>query len=830
MRARCQPFKFNSILLSMALLPFLAVAQTLNGFDNIKDLCENASPSERALATQAGIDFSEICGGRSRAESDEITVLPPYVMRSTVSSSDNVAVEVAPVAVAGTEPSAKASDLKPFGYDLFANSPSTYAPASSVPVSSDYLLGPGDSLNILFYGKSNKSLVLRINREGFVDFPELGPVGLAGMTFGEAKEMLEARIANQIIGTQVSISMGKLRSMQIFVLGEAYKPGAYTISSLSTITHALGSSGGVSDIGSLREIQLKRGGKIIKKLDLYDLLLKGKTRNDVRLQAADVIYIPTVKNLVSIEGQILRPAIYELLGGETVEDLISLAGGFGPKAFKQSSRLERINSKGFINVIDLNLDRKEDRSIVLEAGDHLSVDSITNFKSDIVSLIGSVRHGGDFEWKSGMKISDILSDKSKFLPDSDLKAVLIIRELTDSTDIEVFKTNVEHVFIDPESKENIFLAPRDTIVVLSHYENRASLLESYVANLKRQAGYSRLPQIVRSGGTVRYPGEYPLIRGMSVQDLIDISGGLTQSAYSLSAEISRVDLSNPNKASISILTSSLGEQESTYLSPMDYVEFRTIPDYSTIKTVTLSGEFIFPGVYAFEKGETLSSVINRAGGFTDDAFVNGSIFLREELKQRERNEIDRLSAMVDQEIATQKLKDANSDIPINSVQLNARQDAIDTLRSITPIGRLVIPLNDILDFSETDILLKDGDRLIIPKLSQEVTVLGEVHRPTSYLYDPTMNVSGYIEKSGGFMDRADKKAIYIVKANGDIIIPEKNLFKFRSVQQSIAPGDTIVVPLDSDDSRLAGLPLIAEVSQIVYQLSLGAAVINSFKD
>ena len=262
------------------------------------------------------------------------------VARSTASSTEGgVATAVAPVAVSGVGEAAAAIILKPFGYDLFANAPTTYAPAASIPVSGDYLLGPGDTLDILFYGKTNNTFSLEINREGFVDFPELGPVGLAGLTYGEAKEMLQARISAQIIGTQVSISMGSLRSMQIFVLGEAFKPGAYTVSSLSTITHALVSSGGVSDIGSLRNIQLKRQGKLIATLDLYDLLLAGDTSNDVRVQASDVIYIPTVGDLASIEGQVLRPAIYELKGGESTQDLIDLAGGLGPKAFAESGNV-----------------------------------------------------------------------------------------------------------------------------------------------------------------------------------------------------------------------------------------------------------------------------------------------------------------------------------------------------------------------------------------------------------------------------------------------------------------------------------------------------------
>ena len=325
---------------------------------------------------------------------------------------------------------------------------------------------------------------LEINREGFVDFPELGPVCLAGMTYADAKEMLQSLIYAQIIGTQVSISMGSLRSMQIFVLGEAFKPGAYTVSSLSTITHALVSSGGVSDIGSLRNIQLKRQGKLIATLDLYDLLLSGDTSKDVRVQAADVIYIPTVGDLVSVEGQVLRPAVYELKGGESVEDLVGLAGDLGPKAFAESSRLERINDDGFMTVMDLNLKQSKDRSIALQAGDHLVIDAITDYKKDIVTLSGAVRHEGDFSWRKGMRVSDIIRDRDKLNPDSDMNVSLLVRELDNSADIDIMIFELGNIFSDPSSRDNLELESRDKIIVLSDYQDRASAMAPYLDNLK----------------------------------------------------------------------------------------------------------------------------------------------------------------------------------------------------------------------------------------------------------------------------------------------------------------------------------------------------------
>jgi protein involved in polysaccharide export with SLBB domain len=264
------------------------------------------------------------------------------------------------------------------------------------------------------------------------------------------------------------------------------------------------------------------------------------------------------------------------------------------------------------------------------------------------------------------------------------------------------------------------------------------------------------------------------------------------------------------------------------LAPADYIEFRTVPDYREIESITLEGEFVFPGTYVFDKGEGLSSVIQRAGGFTDDAFIEGSIFLREALKEREQKELDRLAGVLSDDLNADRLRDVNSDIAVNEAQLTLQRNAIQSLTSAEALGRLVIPLAGIVSFSVGDIILKSNDRLLVPKFSQEVTVIGEVQRPTSYLFDASFSQADYLIQSGGIKRSADKRGIYVVKAGGQVIKPSRGFFKFRSASANIGPGDTIVVPLDTDDSRIRGIPLLAEVSTIIYQLALGAAAVNSF--
>jgi len=797
-----------------------------------KQLCENITAANKALAKQAGYDLDTLCSEVSSVGSPSKTFVPALkqVARETVSSSEVISGEASAFMASADQTKAPASSLKPFGYDLFANAPTTFAPAASIAVSENYLLGPGDTLDILFYGKKNSNLSLDINREGFVVFPELGPIGLAGLSYGEAKKILQAKISAQMIGTQVSISMGSLRSMQVFVLGEAFKPGAYTLSSLSTITHALISSGGVTNIGSLRNIQLKRSGETISTLDLYDLLLSGDTSKDARIQEGDVIYIPTVGDLVSIDGQILRPAIYEIKGGENADDLVNLAGGFLSKAFPSSSRLKRINDDGFMTVLNLNMNQPSGKATVLKGGDHLIVDKITDYKKDIVTVYGAVRHEGELSWRDGIRVSDIIDNRDKLDHNADLDVALLVRELENSADIEVLTFNLGNVLSNLSEEDNLKLKSRDKIIVFSDYQDRAEVLSTYIKNLKRQASIDGMAKVVTANGKVRFPGEYPLTEGMTVYDLINLSGGLLESAYSQSAEISRIDLSNPKSAISSIVISDLTSPSSTRLMPSDRIEFRTIPEYRETRSIELEGEFIFPGTYVFGKGETLSSVIRRAGGFTDEAFVSGSVFLRKSLKEREQLEIDRLIGLLNEEVTGDQLRDSNSGLEVDQEKIAAQKKAIESLSSSVATGRLVIPLQDIMAKPSQDLVLKDGDRLLIPKVSQEITILGEVRRPTSYLFDPDISPIDYIKQSGGFKDRADKKGVFIVKADGAVIMPKRGLFKFSSAKNSIGPGDTIVVPLDTDDKEIQGIQLLSEVSQILYQLSLGAAAINSLNN
>ncbi len=291
--------------------------------------------------------------------------------------------------------------LKPFGYDLFEGVPSTFAPVSDIQVPSDYIVGPGDKLEIQLYGNEPASYSLTVERDGRINFPKLGPINLSGLTFENARAAIEQRVAKQLIGSRVSVTMGNLRSIRVFVLGEANKPGSYTVSGLSTMTNALFVSGGVKKIGSLRNIQLKRNGKLITVLDLYDLLLHGDTSGDRQLLPGDVIFIPPIGPIVSVDGAVRRPAIYEIKGEKTVADAVELAGGLSPEADEKLGQMERILPSSLHEMQNVDLTSEASRKMLLANGDKLRIPLIRPTLENSVTLTGYVFRPGAFEYKAG---------------------------------------------------------------------------------------------------------------------------------------------------------------------------------------------------------------------------------------------------------------------------------------------------------------------------------------------------------------------------------------------------------------------------------------------
>ena len=820
------------------------------GLQEAKSMCSSMTDENKRMARAAGYDIGKLCESlsglsfeaNSDQADDEELVLPRKDKRGRgLDSDDDTFADFDARSDDGSDDKGERSfrerednakglkELQPFGYELFAGEPTTFAPANQIPVTPDYLLGPGDNLKILFYGKTNDSMSLDINRNGSVDFPQLGPVNLTGMTFSEAKKLLQTRISEQMIGVQASISLGELRSIQIFVLGEAYKPGAYTVSALSTITNALFLSGGVSDIASLRNIQLKRAGKTIATLDLYELLLNGNTSDDQRLQAADVIYIPTVGKTASVDGAVKRPAIYELKGATTAQQLVKMAGGMQPKAYPNRAYIQRSDADGFMTVVDLDLTSAAGRKESVGNGDLLVIDSIVERQEAIVSVLGHVYRPGQFRWKAGLRISDVIKDVRQLQPDVDLDFALIRREMPPIGRVMPIFVNLGEAINGQGGDADIEFFARDELTIFSMKEDRSELLEPFVEELKLQARSGKAANVVSVGGTVRSPGEYPLTENMTVTQLISAAGGLKEAAYTLGVEVSRSDLSNPEFASSVHFSVDLSEayadsSADTLLKSYDVLSVRTIPEFRENLSVTIEGEVRFPGAYSFSRGESLRDVIRRAGGLNDLAHADAAVFTREDLRLQEVKRLEEIQERLKADIATAELEKANEGEAVNSA---AAAKLVENLDATKALGRLVIDLERILDGSLADVQLKDGDMLVIPEYRQEISVLGEVQQPTAHLFDGNLRLRDYLNLSGGTKEGADKKRIYVVKANGAVALPGRSGWLSRKGLR-IESGDTIIVPLDAD--RQKPLTVWAEATQIIYQLALGAAAFNNLSN
>ncbi|MCG8673453.1 MAG: SLBB domain-containing protein [Pseudomonadales bacterium] len=823
-------------------------------------------------------------------------------------------------------------ELRQFGYDLFAGTPTTFAPATDIPVPVDYVVGPGDSLVVQLYGKDNAVYDLLVSREGVIQFPEIGPMAVAGLSFQELKAKLTDVVSRQMIGVKASITMGALRSIRIFILGEAFRPGSYTVSSLSTMTNALFVSGGIKKIGSLRKVQLKRKGVLIGELDLYDLLLKGDTSNDMRMQPGDVIFIPSIGPTVGVSGEVKRPAIYELKGSQTAGELLSLAGGYLPSAYPNDSRIERINSRGNRTVVDLNLTTQRGKATKVQNGDVIQVFSVLDKMEDVVLLSGHVHRPGGFSWRPGLRFSEVLGSYDSLLPNADLDYALIKRETLPSRRVSIHKFSIADALADPLGSSDPVLEARDEILVFGVEESRGEQLADIITRLKSQADYSNpanivevignvrfaaqypyhagmtitdlvdassgllensdlnysllvreqvnqatiaveaiqlnrqadlnkklnpkdklfvfdlssdrqetiMPildqlsmqtqkeselKIVSVSGLVRFPGDYPLTNNMSVSSLIEAAGGYQESAYTIGAEITRSMIVDEQEREFFRIDVDLNLDSSNQLLSRDQLYIKRIPNWTGRESATISGEVKFPGTYPIFKGDTIVDLVRRAGGLTDYGDANAAVFLREDLKKREQQQLLKFRAQLEKDLAELKLEAAKD----KSKKLDAAmvgESMLEQLAKARATGRLVIDLDRILlDDSDksNSIKLKDNDLLVIPSRSTEVSVLGEVQFPTSHLYEDGHNVFDYVDVSGGFTSKSDDDRIYIIKPNGKIVAVKNGWFVNRN--DSVGPGDTVVVPYDTDS--VSPITYWVSVSQILFQLATTVAALDS---
>jgi polysaccharide export outer membrane protein len=724
--------------------------------------------------------------------------------------------------------------LKPFGYDLFKDTSSTFAPFTDVPVPSDYIVGAGDRLSVQLYGSQNRNLRLVVSRDGRINFPELGPIDVGGRTFAQVASEIEQRVARQMIGVRASVAMGDTRSIRVFVMGEAHRPGSYTISGLATMTSAIYAAGGVKPIGSLRDVQLKRNGALVRRLDLYDLLLRGDTSDDAKLLPGDVIFIPPVSATVAVDGEVQRPAIYEVTPTTTVGEVVSLAGGLTPEADSSRAALVRVDAQRSRVVLDVPLDAGPGAGELLRNGDSLRVLRLRPMLDRGVTLEGHVYRPGSVAWHEGLRLTDVIGSVDELRPNADLGYVLIRRELPPDRRIVAVSADLSAALRDPTSPKNPQLAPRDRIIVFDIESGRAQLLDPMIEEFRRQASIDQPGELVRIDGRVKAKGEYPLEPNMRISDLLRAGGGLQDAAYGAKAELTRYRLGETRETQLVEIDLAAvlrgDESANVILQPFDFLNVKEVPEWSEQEEITLLGEVRFPGLYPITRGETLQSVLARAGGLTSLAFTQGSVFTRVELKEREQLQIDRLVDRLQSDLAATALQASAANQGQAGQALTVGQSLLNQLKAARAVGRLVIDLDAVLKGerqAQTDVALRDGDVLMIPKIKQEVTVIGEVQTTTSHFYRENLTRDDYIGLSGGLTRKADRGRIYVVRADGSVVSSEGSGWFRRSAQVAMKPGDTIVAPLDTE--RMPALPLWQAIASILANLTVSAAAISSFQ-
>ncbi|MBO6810496.1 MULTISPECIES: SLBB domain-containing protein [Marinobacter] len=824
----------------LLVLPLGSYAQSITPAQ-IEQFKSLPKAQQDALARQYGVDLDALTGGNQAARRPQ----PVQVVEPVSQITDQERNKAAEDREEDEKAAKKNNGLKPFGYDLFAGDPSTFAPVTEIPVPTDYTLGPGDVLRVQLWGKENQNLELPVSRDGTISFPDSGPLSVAGLAFDEAREQIRTRVSEQYIGVKASISLGELRSMRVFVLGEARNPGSYTVSSLSTITNALYVSGGINRTGSLRNVQHKRDGKLLGTLDLYDLLLQGDSSGDNRLQPGDVIFIPPVGKRVGIEGEVYRPALYELDGEGTLSQLVKMAGGLTPQAYPQRINIERTN-KDFLRIIaEADYTSQSGFKAAIQAGDRVTIPSIADITGQYVEVQGAAARTGKFAWIPGMRVSSLIKNLDADLrPIADKQYAAIVR--TDSQDdtISVLNLRLREAVQNPGSEHDMPLKEKDRLLFFSdagkdsrlttsseegpETYTRDKLFETVIQRLKAQASPANPQQTISISGPVRHPGEYPLPASQRLEDAIFVAGGLKDSASLYQAEVARYIVDESGVGRTRILNVNLADamagRSNIELQSRDRVLIKSIPEFAKTRTIRLQGEVRYPGEYTFRDGETLREVLKRAGGLTDNAFPRGAVFTREKLRRLEAQRLREAEERLQGDLLGVQLEGDSFGRQTNQ-RIQQVEDLLEDVQNSRPIGRMVINLASVVnDEAYQAIRLQDGDTLTIPTIPQSVSVFGEVQFPTSHLHQAGLTVDDYLERSGGPTRQADEERVYVVKADGSVMLPESSRW-FGGRSQQLEPGDTIIVPIDVD--RLNQLELWTNVSQIVYQIALGAAAVGN---
>ena len=735
-----------------------------------------------------------------------------------------------------------------------------YAPFTNPPVNSDYALGTGDQLLIRTWGSIDINYQAVIDKNGLISIPRVGSFPLTGVRFGDAQGVINQAISKQFKNYDLSVSMGQTRSITVYVVGQARRPGSYTLSSLSTMSSALFASGGPNNIGSIRHVQLKRADKIVSEFDLYDFLSNGLTKGDVKLIDGDVIVMPPAVGYVALIGKVNSPAVYELKSEqEPLENLIKISGGLPLTTNPLSASLERLEPTQTQPRLVLNLSlNKEGLKTILKKGDLINFFSIVPELSNAVTLRGNVAQPKRFPFKEGMRIHDLIPSKGVLISGNSVR--LQNEVLFDMNERERTQRSREQIPTDLlldqnqqliQSKQSTdSLKPLDP-VAKTQLDPKSSQAPTST-NLASDNGQSSVVSLEKwkQQREDRLLAQQPAITDFKKKSLADQIGVLMDQVnfdYAVVERINRKDLS------VALLPFNLGEAldhpnspENLALEAGDVVTVFSqddirVPISKRRVTVRIEGEVKNPGIYQANPGDTLPTLIKRAGGLTKDAYLFGSGFYREDVRKTQLENLDKLLRRLESE-STSSLTQLSQSLggSTDTTGLQARvtaaqqtqRSAIDRLKNLKPEGRIALGLTPSIDngFDELpQIKLQNSDRLIVPPLPDFVYVYGSVNTESALLYKKGLKTSDYLSIAG-VTSGADKEAVILLRADGTAI-SSTGTWRNQVLNAEVLPGDTIVMPekLDRESVWSSVFRNTLGATQIFYQLGLGAAAIKTLR-
>jgi len=620
-------------------------------------------------------------------------------------------------------------NLKQFGYDLFNRTVASFAPPATMPVGPDYIIGPGDQFTLTLWGTTEGIYNVLVTKEGQITLPKVGVVSVAGIRFGELERTLKRHLSKYYTEFNLSVAMGGLKTVTIYIVGEVVKPGSYSLSSLTTVYGALFAAGGPTKLGTLRTIQVLRSGKVIKTIDLYEFLLKGDRSQDIKMQNEDTVFVPLIGPIAGVAGTVYRPAIYELKGQETIGDVIQTAGGIMPMALGGRLQLTRYEDNQRKVILDINLDAQQ-RGVPkngeafhekMRNMDTIGIRPLYDGVWETVSVTGTVRNPGDIQWRPDLKLKEVV-DQAGLLPTSDLTRAEVVRLNKELTDRQIIPIDLG-VLLKGDAAQNIPLQPKDEVKI-----------------------------------------------------------------YTLFKDAERV---------------------------------------------AVVGEVLRPGTYEVMKGERLSDLLRRAGGFTKEAYPYGVVFKRTDVKNNQERNLQsfivRMQSHMLQNAASGSAQSLTTeDAAAAKAEMTINQSIIQNLINLKEQyeGRIAINITDIVDQwagSADDLLLKNGDSIHIPKRPQEVLVAGEVHSPSAQVFLPGLKVKDVINRTGGYTKYAEKDQVYVLQANGAAVSGDSPSIG-NIDEKELKAGDTIFVPQQLDHN--AWMRLTKDIVDIMFKTAVVLATIT----